>query len=136
MEGKEKMPAEEKISKPEKIIFSEKDHEAMGYTLLKAEEAKLAKAQFSAAHWTEENIQKVLADAAPKNSEKETQKMSLEEKKEFLKKMLEEFEEKAEKEEKNGKKEKGKYYRELARAYRRELEKIPFVPKPGFGKNA
>jgi len=108
----------------EKITLSDQDRESMGYAFLKAGEKELAKSQFLAAHWTEENIKKVLDEAASKNPEKGSKKMGSEEKKEFLKGMAEEFEEKAEKEEKEGKNKNINYYKELARAYRRELKEM------------
>lgn len=119
-EGKEKMPQQDKIS-PEKTILSDQDRESMGHALLKAGETKMAKLQFLAAHWTEENIQKILASADQKNPEKEPKKMEPEEKKELFRKMAEEFEEHA----KNAEgKEWGKKYEQMARIYRREVEKM------------
>jgi acyl-CoA reductase-like NAD-dependent aldehyde dehydrogenase len=108
----------ENMEGKEKITLSEKDHEAMGYAFLKSGEKELAKMQFSAAHWTEEDIQKALASV--KESGKEP-KMNPEEKKDLFEKMAEEFEQHA----KNAEgKEWGKKYEELARTYRRELDRM------------
>jgi hypothetical protein len=105
----------------EKMTLSEKDHEAMGYAFLKSGEKELAKMQFSAAHWPEENIQKALSSAEERKPEKESPKMNPEEKKDLFEKMAEEFEQHA----KNAEgKEWGKKYEELARTYRRELERM------------
>lgn len=109
----------------EKITLSEKDHESMGYAFLKAGEKELAKSQFSAARWAEEDIQKALASAGREKPEKELRKMEPEEKRELFKKIAEEFEEHAKRAEG---KEWGKKYEEMAKTYRRQAEKIEKNP--------
>lgn len=113
------IPQNDKVQ-PEKML-SNQDHEEMARAFLNIGEEKMAKSHFSAAGWTEENIQKILKNIDAKKTEIPDKKMGVEEKKELLEKMAKEFEEDSER---AGTEERKKIFKEMAESYRRELERM------------
>lgn len=108
----------EQFPKKSKIELSDKENEMIGRELASID-PKMAKVYLAASHMSVENINKILL-SAEKAPEKQGNKMDIEEKKEFYRKMAEDEEREAEKR----KGETKKFHEENAKAYRRELERL------------
>ena len=107
----------EQFPKKPKMELSDKDCEMIGREFASVD-SKMAKVYLAASHMSEEDINRIVS-STEKIPEKKGYKMDTEEKKEFYRKMAEEEEE--------AKKRKGetkKLHEELARAYRREVERL------------
>ena len=107
----------EQFPKKSKMELSDKDYEMIGREFASVD-SKMAKIYLAASHMSEEDINGIVS-STEKIPEKKGHEMDTEEKKEFYRKMAEEEEE--------AKKRKGetkKLHEELARAYRREVERL------------
>ena len=108
----------EQFPKKPKMELLDKDYEMIGRELASID-PKMARVYLATSHMSEEDINRIVS-SAEKMPEKKGYEMNTEEKKEFYRKI-------AETEEEEAKKRKGetkKLHEELARTYRREVERL------------
>ena len=115
-ESKEKFPIEPQEKVPIELKYTPEDYETVGRDFVRQKEPFLARAYLRHANLSPKEIDKILTEA-PKKQSSEKKQMEPEEKKKLFEKMIEDFEKDFER---TGKEE----YKDLAKAYRKELEEM------------